>query len=79
MSYDYGMLRGPAHPDLDILLHMKNPNWRIDIMRRNQQKLEDFIETPQPAKAKQELSFDSYDDPPPKRSLPPIWKIMFLN
>merc|ERR1719168_427988 len=41
--YDYAMLRGPSHPDMDLLLHRRSPSWRKDLMQKGINKFHDIL------------------------------------
>ena len=40
--YDYAMLRGPSHPDMDLILHRRKPEWRKMMMSQGNEKQLDF-------------------------------------
>merc|ERR1719493_114681 len=38
--YDYAMLRGPSHPDMDLLLARRSKEWRRKLMQQGVMKFE---------------------------------------
>jgi len=41
--YDYAMLRGPSHPDMDILLHQRSPDWRRQLMQQGVKRFQEVM------------------------------------
>lgn len=49
--YDYAMLRGPSHPDMDLILHRRSSSWRQSLMQQGERKFESYVQV-MPSEAK---------------------------